>query len=150
MFGADEAIGAFEYLQKAKHIGKIVIDYQTKRLDLEKTHLITGGLGGIGLALAERMVSVGAKNIKLISRRAPTSEEQNKITMLNIKSAAIEVIVADITKENSLTRFKNQPIGWVVHAAGSLCDGFMHNQDWSKYETVFAAKVSGTLGLLNR
>ncbi len=42
--------GAFEYLQRAKNIGKVVLKFPEKQLKIDpaSSYLITGGLGGLG------------------------------------------------------------------------------------------------------
>ena len=57
----DDSVKAFRHMAQGKHLGKVVIslaDFQTlDALPIRKdvTYLITGGLGGLGLTLADRL-----------------------------------------------------------------------------------------------
>ena len=50
-------------------------------LDKENaTYLVSGGLGGIGRAIAEWIIRKGAKNVLLVSRKASSHPEAAKLT----------------------------------------------------------------------
>ena len=60
------------YMRAARHIGKIVLTtppIARGRLRRDGTYLVTGGLGGIGLALAEWLAERGAGTVVLNGRR---------------------------------------------------------------------------------
>ena len=76
VFPISEAADAFRYMAQAKHIGKVVISVHAEeeilvapssdrsiKLSAEGTYLITGGLGGLGLSLAQWMVQRGARHL---------------------------------------------------------------------------------------
>ena len=71
-------------MAQGKHIGKVVIQVRNEEInhssiqlsaqarsmcDPRKSYLITGGLGGFGLELADWLISRGARNLILSSRR---------------------------------------------------------------------------------
>ena len=63
-----------KFMQAARHIGKIVLansPLETGRLREDRTYLITGGLGGIGCALAGRLADLGAGAIVLNGAETP-------------------------------------------------------------------------------
>src|SRR5262249_50808634 len=68
---------AFHFMQRAKQIGKVVITVPVEKLShpicfrAEGTYLITGGLGGLGLAVADWMMAQGARSLALIGRHTP-------------------------------------------------------------------------------
>lgn len=91
-FDASEIREALTYLQKAKHIGKIIVSMPEPELDMtipmfndRSTYLITGGLGGIGLEVAKWMVDSGAKNVALVGRSAPNEKALDEIRRMNNK-----------------------------------------------------------------
>ena len=66
-----EAKTAFRRMQQARHIGKIVLQ-MPKPLQPrgDRSYLITGGLGALGLHTAAHLAQLGAGDIVLTSRRA--------------------------------------------------------------------------------
>ena len=69
-----EAGAAMEFMQSARHIGKNVLvmpPVASGRLRPDRTYLVTGGLGGIGIVVAEWLADRGAGVIVLNGRRSP-------------------------------------------------------------------------------
>jgi Dehydrogenases with different specificities (related to short-chain alcohol dehydrogenases) len=158
VFPIEEVIDAFRYMQQAKHIGKIVVT-QTQLADgetqkplsfrSEASYLITGGMGGLGLLVANWMVSKGAKHLVLLGRRSPDDAAIKKITELEMAGASVVVEKADVSDGESMRGVwqrieeSNRPLGGVIHSAGMLSDGVLQNQSWSSFERVMAPKVQG-------
>ena len=69
-FPISEAIKAFRFMSQARHVGKIVIvpEEVAPMVRADATYLITGGLGGLGLALARGLVERGARHLVLVGR----------------------------------------------------------------------------------
>ncbi|QQR41971.1 SDR family NAD(P)-dependent oxidoreductase [Myxococcus xanthus] len=118
------------------------------RLNPEASYLLTGGLGGLGLALAGWMVEQGARNLVLIGRGAPRPEAQEAIRALETAGARVLVLQADVSKQEDVRRTLDEaeklaPLRGVVHAAGVLDDGVLLQQDWKRFTRVLAPKVDG-------
>ncbi|NEQ63026.1 MAG: SDR family NAD(P)-dependent oxidoreductase, partial [Moorea sp. SIO4A1] len=158
VFPIEKVIDAFRYMQQAKHIGKIVVsqtqvaDGTTKKpLSFRSgaSYLITGGMGGLGLLVANWMVSLGAKHLVLLGRRSPDDATRKKITELEMAGASVVVEKADVSDWESMRGVwqrieeSNKPLGGVIHSAGMLSDGVLQNQSWSSFEQVMAPKVQG-------
>ena len=117
------------------------------------TYLITGGLAGLGLLVAERMVARGARNLVLVGRREPGTEARAVIDRLVSEGAEIRIACADISDRASVDRViagidaRQAPLRGVVHSAGALDDGALFNQSWDRFRTVLAAKFLGTCHL---
>ena len=60
-------------------------------LDADATYLVTGGLSGLGLLTASRLVERGARHLVLVGRRAPSAAAQPTIAALRAKGAQIVV-----------------------------------------------------------
>ena len=72
-----EARAAFRRMQQARHIGKIVLQMPNPlQPRADRSYLITGGLGAIGLHTASYLAQLGAGDIVLTSRRAPDADAQ--------------------------------------------------------------------------
>ncbi|HEV2132108.1 MAG TPA: zinc-binding dehydrogenase, partial [Longimicrobiaceae bacterium] len=72
-FPMAEVIPAFRYMAQARHIGKIVLTHHpAPEIRPDATYLITGGLGGVGLSVAQWLVEQGARSLVLVGRSAPS------------------------------------------------------------------------------
>jgi len=70
VFSLRDAASAFRYMAQAKHIGKVVLrqDLGRGRIVPDATYLVTGGLGSLGLVVAEWLVAEGARHLVLTGR----------------------------------------------------------------------------------
>ena len=115
----------------------------------DATYLITGGLGALGLKVAQWLGSQGAKNIVLTSRSKASGGKAETVAQL-IKSTGANVILAqsDVSCETEMTLLLENiqslpPLKGIFHAAGVLEDRLLLEQDWASFERVMAAKVKG-------
>ena len=95
-----EAGAALGFMRSARHIGKIVLTPPPLirgQLRQDRAYLVTGGLGGIGLAVAEWLAGHGAGVIVLNGRRDPDPEAEEAIESLRNRGVRIEVELADVT-----------------------------------------------------
>ena len=147
-----EAGAALTFMRSARHLGKIVVTtppLMGNRLRQDRTYLVTGGLGGIGCAVAGWLAERGAGAIVLNGRRAPEAEAEEAIRVLRERGATIHVELADVTDGNAvdamLSRMDRElpPLGGVIHSVGVLSDGALTNQTWDRFETVLRPKILG-------
>ncbi len=134
-------------------------------------YLITGGLGGIGITLAEDMAWRHRARVVLLSRRglpprvrwddlltdAQTPEPVRRAisAVRRIEEAGGEALVlaADVTDAEDLRRVRREataafgPISGIVHAAGVPGGGVTEVKERAVAEGVFAPKVRGVLAL---
>ncbi|MCB0167206.1 MAG: SDR family NAD(P)-dependent oxidoreductase [Anaerolineae bacterium] len=154
-FPIEKAIDAFRYIQQAKHIGKVIITptiTQTKAIQSEATYLITGGLGGLGLAVARWLVEQGAGHVALLGRNQPGPDTQNTLTELEKLGAKITIAQADVSNIEQLRTVLERiettyPLRGVIHAAGVLDDGGLQQLSWERFAKVLAPKVWGAWNL---
>jgi len=85
------------------------------------TYLITGGLGGIALTVAEWMARNGAGHLALLSRRAPSAGTDEAIRGIEAAGAAVTHLRADVTRQDDLTRAIE-----AIHASGFPLKGILH------------------------
>ena len=117
------------------------------------TYLITGGLGGLGLAVARWMVERGAKHLVLNGRRAPNKEAETVLAQLREAGAEVRVILGDVSKPSHVEDMIRQidsglpPLRGVIHGAGVLSNGMLMNQNWERFEEVLGPKVQGSWNL---
>ena len=119
----------------------------------DASYLITGGLGGLGLLVAEWMVRHGAREIVLIGRGRGDEKAPEVIRALNEGGARVTAIEADVTDRAALADVMKQidknmsRLRGVVHAAGVLDDGILLNLSWDRFERVLAPKTVGAWNL---
>ena len=147
-----EAGRAMKCMQGGRHIGKIVFTNSPLargRLRDDRTYLVTGGLGGIGCAVAGWLAERGAGAIALNGRRPPDSEVEAEIETLRKRGVRVQVELADVTDaavlDAMLARMDRDlpPLGGVIHSVGVLSDAAISNQRWETFETVMWPKMLG-------
>ncbi|MFF4963803.1 SDR family NAD(P)-dependent oxidoreductase [Streptomyces sp. NPDC001037] len=113
-------------------------------------HLVTGGLGGLGRVVAERLVGRGVRRIALLGRGTPDAAARAWIAGLEERGAAVHLARADVADRDGLTaaldavRRAAGPITTVVHTAGVLDDATLANLTEERVLRVLAPKVLGT------
>ncbi len=113
------------------------------------SYLITGGLGGLGLLVAQWLVKHGAQHLVLVGRRASNQHARDIIQALEQAGAHLVVMSGDVSQAADVTRLMREidqtlpPLRGIIHAAGVLDDGVLLLQDWARFATVFAPKVEG-------
>ena len=164
-FPANEVADAFHWMAQGKHTGKILIDFADCDVDVERhlpgedsinadsTYLITGGLGGLGLSVAQWLVEKGARHLALVGRRGARQEVKPLIEALREAGADPRVFAADVSRpehvSSLLVRIRESmpPLAGVFHCAGLIEDGVLDQLDWSRFEPVFAPKLQGSWNL---
>ncbi len=119
----------------------------------DASYLITGGLGGLGLACGKRLVERGAKNLVLMGRSAPDENTEAELAALREQGIHITVAQADISDFDAVSKVFDEidanlpPLRGVVHSAGVIDDrGFM-DQDTDSFIKVMSPKIPGTWNL---
>lgn len=126
---------------------------ETLELRSDSTYLIAGGMGGLGLKLAQWMVNRGARHLVLVGRSGASSYASEQISTLKEAGAEIVVAKADISKESEVRRVLADitgslpPLRGIIHLAGVLNDGVLLRQDWESFAKVMAPKVAGAWNL---
>nr|XP_050028975.2 fatty acid synthase-like [Dermacentor andersoni] len=170
VFPHDQAEEAFRFMASGKQIGKIVLEIQPEKtiqknevprpLIVEattrtwfyghKSYVITGGLGGFGLELAEWMVNRGCRKLLLTSRSGVRTGYQ-RLCLHRWQEAGAKVIVSkiDASEEDGARKIIEVatamgPIGGIFILAVVLRDGLLENQTAEAFEKVFRIKINGT------
>lgn len=162
-FAAENVADAFRYMAQRKNIGKVVVALpepgaaEAEQVTGSRTHsattaLITGGLGALGLALAEQLVEQGAEHLVLLARREPNEQQAAVIARLRERSH-VAVVAGDVSQLPSLQAALQQiaaefpPITDIYHAAGVLDDGLLFDMSASRWQRPLAPKIQGTWNL---
>jgi acyl transferase domain-containing protein/NADPH:quinone reductase-like Zn-dependent oxidoreductase/NAD(P)-dependent dehydrogenase (short-subunit alcohol dehydrogenase family)/acyl carrier protein/ubiquinone/menaquinone biosynthesis C-methylase UbiE len=171
VFPLSLAADAFRHMAQAKHIGKVVVSLAEERevagatrsdatgeepgvglsqpVRPDGTYLITGGLAGLGLRVAEWLVEQGARHLVLVARSLPSGEAAAAIAAMERAGAQVATASCDVSRRVDLTRLvesirsSSPPLRGVIHSAGVLEDGAILHQDWGRFATVLGPKVGG-------
>ncbi|WP_328958718.1 type I polyketide synthase [Kitasatospora purpeofusca] len=155
------AAEALREMSHGHHIGKFVLSdpstvtevapepLRDGRFRGDGTYLITGGLGALGLSLAEFMAGRGAGRLALVGRSAPGAEAVARIGALRARGVLVETFAADVADAAAVRRVREQlpPLRGVVHAAGLLDDATVLNLTAEQLDRVLAPKVDGAVHL---
>ena len=158
-FTLSQAADAFRFMAQARHIGKLVIvpDAQSAAsgrvvpLRPDRTYLVTGGYGALGLQVARWLVARGARSLALMGRHQPAGDAGAAILDLESGGAEIRVVQGDVSAPDDVSRVLREiadtmpPLGGLVHAAGTLADGALLQQRWDRFKEVLAPKVGARL-----
>jgi NADPH:quinone reductase-like Zn-dependent oxidoreductase/acyl carrier protein len=155
VFPMRDAEEAFRYMAQARHIGKIVLSRaeEIRQRDPlirgEATYLITGGLGALGILVAQWLAEEGAHHLVLLGRSAPDARALAAIETLRADGVDVQTSQTNVARlddiEQLLARIKSTmpPLRGVIHAAGVLDDGMLADQSWERFRRVMEPKVLG-------
>jgi NADPH:quinone reductase-like Zn-dependent oxidoreductase/thioesterase domain-containing protein/acyl carrier protein len=173
VFNVDQIEEAFRFMAQGKHIGKVLVKVwdpkETNEQPIQitglpkvwfspmQTYIITGGLGGFGLELAQWMVERGARRLILTSRSGVrTGYQTRKLrTLLEEFNAQVQVVPFDVKDEaECISLIKeaqkmsfDKKIGGIFHLAAVLEDGMFENQTAERFRRVSDVKYQGALNL---
>jgi 3-oxoacyl-(acyl-carrier-protein) synthase/thioesterase domain-containing protein/acyl carrier protein len=107
--------------------------------------LVTGGLGALGLRIAEHLVCRhGVRRLVLLGRRAPDGPRRERVAAIEAAGATVTIAEVDVTDREALARvLAAHPVRGVVHAAGVLDDGIVEHLTPGRLARVFAPKAGG-------
>nr|WP_255216985.1 beta-ketoacyl reductase [Myxococcus sp. AM010] len=119
----------------------------------DRSYLVAGGLGRLGLLTAELLASRGARNLVLTGRSAPGPQVTERLEHLRQQGVRVEHRQVDIAEAEPLAALLDEvardmaPLGGVFHSAGVLDDGVLRQQRWERFETVLRPKLRGAWNL---
>ena len=110
--------------------------------------LVTGGLGALGLAVAQILAEKGCRHITLMARSAPDETARQVIDELTRDGVDVRIARGDVTDPDHcaaavLTASATAPLQSVYHLAGVNADRAFEGLTTESYEKVFHAKAHG-------
>jgi fatty acid synthase len=158
VYDYDKLDEAIRYMGGGNHMGKIVIRMprgcKTESVKLEMPlqvksqfntsgiHLITGGMGGFGMELAEWLIGRGATKVLLMGRTGITSLYQTQ--KFAKYKGILEYVKGDITSETDVAHvFLDYKINGVWHLAMKLNDQLYTNLTDKTWKETIDVKERG-------
>ncbi|WP_341720666.1 SDR family NAD(P)-dependent oxidoreductase [Micromonospora sp. FIMYZ51] len=114
------------------------------------TILVTGGTGGVGAHVARWLVSLGAPELVLTSRRGLAAEGARQLVAeLEAAGARVTVAACDVADRDALARLLAQipDLSAVFHAAGTTAFRQVVESTAEDFAEVLAGKVAGARNL---
>jgi thioester reductase-like protein len=116
----------------------------------EATYVVTGGLGSLGLQVAQWLVNAGARQLVLLGRRSPDSAAQLQIQTWIDQGIEVKVAAVDICDQAALEHLWQElyadlpAIRGIFHAAGMSGYQPLAEMSIADFNQVLAPKVQGT------
>jgi acyl transferase domain-containing protein/NADPH:quinone reductase-like Zn-dependent oxidoreductase/short-subunit dehydrogenase/acyl carrier protein len=156
---------ALRSMAQAKHVGKLIVSMQDRAglrierdpqfaaVDPRASYLITGGLGGLGLAVAGRLARHGARHLALVGRSVPSPSAQAEVDSLRQRGIEVMICPADIADHEQTRQVIDAvqatmgPLRGIVHAAMVLDDAPIEHLDEERMWKAMAPKILGAWNL---
>ncbi|MFJ5172916.1 SDR family NAD(P)-dependent oxidoreductase [Streptomyces griseoviridis] len=124
------------------------------RFRSDGAYLISGGLGALGLSLAEFLAAKGAGTLVLVGRSAPTAQAAARLAELRSLGTAVHVLRCDVADRTAVRQALDglrarglPPLRGVAHAAGVVSDATIGRLTPRRLAKVLHPKVAGTATL---
>lgn len=114
------------------------------------SYLVTGGVGALGLLVAQYLATCGARHLVLTGRSGVSTDDQRTaLRALEDAGVTVDVVAADISKEADVAHVLSAApnLRGIVHAAGVLDDGMIMQQSADRFVKVAGPKVQGAWNL---
>jgi len=154
---AEDAVAAFRLMQRAGHVGKIVLTPPAAPAEAaapppplaraDGAYLVVGGARGLGLRFAGRLAARGARRIWLTSRSGACDEAG--VAALRARGVAVTLAACDAADEPAMAALLRRidggpaPLRGVALAAMALDDATLANLTAARIEAVLRPKLKG-------
>jgi myxalamid-type polyketide synthase MxaE and MxaD len=118
-------------------------------LRAEAVYLVTEGLSGPGLSVAQWLADKGARHLLLTSKTPPSAEAEKALAKLRERGITVHVEMIDVARREDLARVLDAcgrtlpPLRGVVHAAGILDDSAWQDLGRRRLAGMVAPKTAG-------
>jgi acyl transferase domain-containing protein/NADPH:quinone reductase-like Zn-dependent oxidoreductase/acyl carrier protein len=174
-FPVNGVVEAFQFMAQGRHIGKLAVSFAGtgsgthSRTDLlvlpariaagtpseprfrsDGSYIITGGLGGVGSAVAEWLAANGAACVVLVSRREAGEAEQAVMRRARVLGARVEHRRTDLLDRRAVEELVSEigrempPLRGIFHAAAVIDDALVTDLRPERFDAVLGPKMRGT------
>ncbi|MBW4084438.1 SDR family NAD(P)-dependent oxidoreductase [Paenibacillus sp. S150] len=146
---------AFRYIQKGKHVGKVLVRFSEPQSgeDMSKTVVIAGGSGGIGWEIVRNWPEASKDTLVLLGRSKEPEALRAKLEQLRTQGRHVMYYSVDIGDSEALgivlaeVNAQLPPLRGIIHTAGILSDRLIHNEEWDNMQTILHPKIQGAWNL---
>ncbi|KAJ5215071.1 Type I Polyketide synthases (Type I PKS) [Penicillium chermesinum] len=123
------------------------------KLDHEATYVLAGGLGALGLHIADWMVECGARNLAFLSRSGG-AKNQHDLDRFRERSVQVEAFKCDVNDADNVAKVfgavksSGSRIAGVIQLAMVLDDGIFDNMSFDQWRRAIEPKTKGSRNLL--
>lgn len=147
----DDAAEAYRFMQQTRHIGKVVLTLGDSAIRADASYLVTGGLGGLGLKIADYLMTAGARHLVLAGRSGASPEAETAIEELRRRGAVV-VVKGDVANAVDVAAMidacqRAAPLRGIIHAAGVLREALVREQSADHYRAAMNPKIRGAWAL---
>lgn len=161
-YSLDDAASAIRLVSSAGHTGKLVLTvprsghYRVPEAPTRVTpfrrdgaYIVTGGLGGLGLFLADAMSVAGAGRVVLNGRSKPSDAAARMLAAMRARGTEVEAMSGDIAASSTARRLVEAatatglPLRGVLHGAAVVEDGILASVTEERLHRNWAPKAEG-------
>ncbi|MDI5968594.1 SDR family NAD(P)-dependent oxidoreductase [Streptomyces sp. SL13] len=142
---------AFQFIEQARHIGKVVLTVPSAP-EADGTVLVTGGTGGLGAEVARHLAAAqDGRRLLLVSRRGAQHAGVDVLCAeLEALGAHVTVAACDVADRAALGALldavpREHPLTAVIHAAGVVDDVLIAGQTPERLDHVLRPKVDAAV-----
>ncbi|KAI1383543.1 putative polyketide synthase [Hypoxylon trugodes] len=165
-YTSSELASAFNKLQDASHRDSIVMNFAdsdtidiitetriTYTFESDATYLVAGGLGGLGRTITRWLVGHGARNLILLSRSGPrTQEAKDLIVELEESGVHIKAPRCDVSDQNAVKSVLANcsgmpPIRGCVQVSMVLTESIFEKLSFPDWKSAVDPKIKGSWNL---
>ncbi|ACB75246.1 type I polyketide synthase [Opitutus terrae] len=114
------------------------------------TYLITGGLGALGMRIAEWLVERGARHLLLLGRRGPSAAAEATLQRWRVQGVTVTAQAVDVADRDALAAVLSgctPPLRGVFHAAGVAGEKPLNELTPADWEAGLRGKGQGARAL---
>jgi myxalamid-type polyketide synthase MxaE and MxaD len=113
----------------------------------DRTYVVAGAFGGLGLLTAEHLARRGARRLLLLGRSSPSAAAGERVDALRTH-VDVRTLVCDLADPGCGRAIAEAlrsmpPVAGAIHAAGHLQDGMLDLATTASFACVLAPKVQG-------
>lgn len=155
--GADDGEDQVAYRQGVRYAPRIARmaapASSLPRIDAEGVYVVSGGIGNLGLAVADWLVARGARHLVLASRRTMVEGTPafESVRLLRARGAEVTTVSADVSSQEGIDAIRRamgpRKLRGIVHTAAKFDSAPLAGLPEDSLRAVLRPKVEGSLRL---
>ncbi|TLD09983.1 hypothetical protein PgNI_06630, partial [Pyricularia grisea] len=123
------------------------------QLNSEATYVLVGGLGSLGMRIADLLADHGAKHVSFLSRSGDRTRCAQQLAALEARGCGVAIFACDVVSVHAVKDTiaelgkLGRPVKGLVQCAMVLQDSIFAKMTHAQWTAAFAPKVAGTWNL---